>query len=294
MKKKIDLAKKVIEDNLSVFRCPICKQQMTLQQNSLLCENGHCFDLSKNGYLNLLRNPVNSKYNKNLFFSRRKILQNGFLKKLIAEISKLILRDVSNKKCTDLKILDAGCGEGTNLVNIARYIFEQSNTLPVGIGLDISKNGIYIASKDYPGYIWCIADLANCPLNDNQFDFVLNILSPANYSEFTRVLKENGLLIKVIPGTLYLQEIRKRFYKETRKKYYSNKEIINLFQKNFTITNQQRLLYQHKIESNNIFPLLEMTPLSWNFHKESLAIRDPEFLENPTVTVDLMILSGKK
>jgi 23S rRNA (guanine745-N1)-methyltransferase len=294
MKKKIDLAKKVIEDNLSVFRCPICKQQMTLQQNSLLCENGHCFDLSKNGYLNLLRNPVNSKYNKNLFFSRRKILQNGFLKKLIAEISKLILRDVSNKKCTDLKILDAGCGEGTNLVNIARYIFEQSNTLPVGIGLDISKEGIYIAASAYPGYIWLVSDIANIPIKAKQCDFIINILSPANYSEFARVLKDNGFLIKIIPGAHYLQEIRLNFYQQHKKMNYSNEKVVRLFKKNFTVINQQRLSFHREIKRHDILPLMNMTPLSWNIEREELDIASSGFSEIDSITVDLDILIGKK
>jgi 23S rRNA (guanine745-N1)-methyltransferase len=293
MKKKIDLARDVINDNLNLLRCPICKQQLALQNNSLFCENGHCFDLSKNGYVNLLRNPVYSKYSRELFSSRRKILQDGFLNESITEVGKIILKDVRKKRFVDFKILDAGCGEGTNLANIARYIFEQSNIIPVGIGLDISKSGIYIAARDYPGHIWCVADLADSPLNDKQFDFVLNILSPANYSEFTRVLKKNGLLIKVIPGTLYLQEIRKIFYKETEKEYYSNKEIINLFQKNFTIINQQRLLYQHKIESNNILPLLEMTPLSWNFKIDNLEVEGLKFPQINDITVDLIILVGR-
>lgn len=292
MKKKLNLAKKAVDDNLNIFQCPICKQQMIIRKNSLLCKNGHCFDFSRNGYINLLKNPINSKYDKDLFSSRRKILQDGFFSRLISRVGKLILEHLY-KDLVDLKILDAGCGEGTNLVNILKYIFEQSNIITVGLGLDISKSGIYIAARDYPGYIWCVADLANSPLNDKQFDFVINILSPANYSEFTRVLKDNGILIKVIPGSLYLQEIRGKFYKKT-KKSYSNEEMINLFQKNFTIINKERLLYLRKIKSNNILPLLEMTPLSWNYTKGNLRIKDPEFLENPTITVDLIILIGKK
>ncbi len=53
-----------------------------------------------------------------------------------------------------------------------------------------------------------IGDLANLPLLDNSIDILLNLLSPANYQEFARVLKPGGLLIKVIPGSEYLKEVR--------------------------------------------------------------------------------------
>lgn len=37
-----------------------------------------------------------------------------------------------------------------------------------------------------------------------------------------------------------------------------------------------------------------MTPLSWNCTKENLTIKEPEFLEDFTITVDLIVLSGNK
>jgi 23S rRNA (guanine745-N1)-methyltransferase len=294
MKRKIDIAKNVIYDNLCIFRCPICKQQMILQKNFLLCKNAHCFDLSKNGYINLLRNPISSKYNKNLFIARKKILQDDFFKKLIVEIGNFIVKVIKNKQLPDLRILDTGCGEGTNLVSISKYIREKSKINPVGVGLDISKEGIWIAAREYPGYIWCVADLADSPLNDRQFNFILNILSPANYSEFDRLLNDDGILIKVIPGDFYLQEIRKKFYPKNEKKYSSSEESIKLFRKKFTIIKRQRISYQQKIESNNIPCLIEMTPLSWNFKRDNLEIEAFKFPEINNITVDLIILIGKE
>ena len=294
MKTKIDIAKNIIYDNLCIFRCPICKQQMILQENSLLCKNAHCFDLSKNGYVNLLRNPISSKYNKDLFTARKKILQNGFFKKVTAEIGNFIVKAINNEHFPGLKILDTGCGEGTNLVNISKHIYSHTNMIPVGIGLDISREGVYIAAREYPGYIWCIADLADIPLNDRKFNFILNILSPANYSEFERLLNDDGFLIKVIPGAFYLKEIRKIFYPKNKKKYSSSEKTIKLFRKKFTIIKQQRVFYKQKIENNNIPCLLKMTPLSWNFKRDNLEIEEFKFPEISYITVDLIILIGKK
>ena len=93
------------------------------------------------------------------------------------------------------------------------------------MGIDISKEGITMASKAYFGIIWCVADLTNFPLMNEQFDVIINILSPSNYEEFARVLKDDGILIKVVPGNSYLKELRDIFYGEANKREYSNQKL---------------------------------------------------------------------
>ena len=46
----------------SLFCCPLCGRSLARQNHSLYCEKGHCFDLSKEGYANLL--PVGQKHAK--------------------------------------------------------------------------------------------------------------------------------------------------------------------------------------------------------------------------------------
>ncbi len=70
--KKDRYSQNVIKNNIDIFRCPICKQSMSVKDNSLLCLKEHCFDLSKSGYINLLNNPVHSKYDKQMFTARQK------------------------------------------------------------------------------------------------------------------------------------------------------------------------------------------------------------------------------
>ena len=55
-----------------VFICPVCKSSIKLQENSLLCEKNHCFDITKKGYFTLLRknksrNDVTCKMTNNKF-----------------------------------------------------------------------------------------------------------------------------------------------------------------------------------------------------------------------------------
>ena len=62
----------------------------------------------------------------------------------------------------------------------------------------------YLANDILP--ICC--DLYNLPFTDNVFDIVLNFLSPINSKEVSRVLKDNGLIIKIVPTSEYLKELR--------------------------------------------------------------------------------------
>src|SRR5690606_40580058 len=62
--------------------------------------------------------------------------------------------------------------------------------------------------------VWIVADLANLPIATTSIDYILNILSPSNYAEFDRLLKKEGKLIKVIPNSDYLKELRGIFYED--------------------------------------------------------------------------------
>ncbi|MEH6944579.1 SAM-dependent methyltransferase, partial [Bacillus sp. JJ722] len=78
-----------------------------------------------------------------------------------------------------------------------------------------------------------IQDLANTPFKAQQFDVILNILSPSNYAEFNRLLKDDGLVIKVVPRADYLIELREALFDPSSKQSYSNAETVELFHANF-------------------------------------------------------------
>lgn len=46
-----------------MFKCPICHRKMNFSnKNSVVCDKGHCYDLSKPGYLNFIPNEQQTKY----------------------------------------------------------------------------------------------------------------------------------------------------------------------------------------------------------------------------------------
>nr|WP_277345844.1 methyltransferase domain-containing protein [Paenibacillus sp. HB172176] len=261
-----------------------------IQSKSLICSNRHCFDLAKQGYVNLLPRVNKTKYDKPLFEYRRLICNNGFFDPLTTRISEIIRGHLHDDGPT--RLLDAGCGEGSHLTKIQQNLSPCATGSLLAVGIDIAKEGIIAAATEYSNAIWCVADLAKCPFADQQFHFILNILSPANYSEFRRLMLDEGMVIKVVPERDHLIEIRDRVYEGFAKEAYSNANIRNQFKEHFTIMNVDHVRYQVNVNERLIGPLLGMTPLTWRLTAEGLLSMHSRDLRK--VTMDFMILVGMK
>jgi len=288
-KKMISAA--VIARFQEIFRCPVCSGQMQMiNLQSLICINRHCFDIAKQGYVNLLSLAKKTKYDKRMFeYRRRMINKSGFFDPLNDVISNKIINQLRNNEQTS--ILDAGCGEGSHLTKIQEKLFRKTNSV-LAVGIDISKEGISSASAEYSNAIWCVADIANCPFANHRFNFILNILSPANYSEFQRLIADDGMVIKVIPERDYLKELRDIFYEGSEKQVYSNEFTLDHFNEHFEVTDVESVRYQVNLGESDIQPLLGMTPLSWGTTTERLQKIQEMNLQQ--VTMDFKILIGKK
>lgn len=278
-------------ENEDIFRCPICTSTMKIDNlKSLICTNNHCFDISKYGYINMLLKTSKTKYDKQMFISRRIIYDSGLFDPLIEQISQLIIQNTKHKN-HPIKILDAGCGEGYYLSRIKEKVLQEYPYDAVAVGIDISKEAVLIAAKKHIGNIWCVADLANCPFASEQFDIILNILSPSNYSEFQRVLAHDGIIIKVIPNSNYLQELRTIFYEKTAKENYSNDDTKELFEKNLELLDIKHINYNMPVDNENLEHLIYMTPLSWGTTQKNIEKVLKSNID--TITIDLAILTGK-
>ncbi|WP_173276604.1 MULTISPECIES: putative RNA methyltransferase [unclassified Streptococcus] len=265
----------------TAFACPICRENLTLVESSLKCNNRHSFDLAKFGYVNLapqIKQSVN--YDKENFQNRQQILESGFYRAILEAISDLL----SNSKNAKT-ILDIGCGEGF----YSRKL-QESHPDKTFYAFDISKDSVQIAAKSEPNWAvnWFVGDLARLPIKDASMDILLDIFSPANYGEFRRVLSKDGILIKVIPTENHLKEIRQRVQNQLTNKDYSNQDIKNHFQEHFTILSSQITSLTKHITAEQLQALLSMTPLL--FHVDQSKIDWSQLTE---ITIEAEVLVGK-
>nr|WP_295971563.1 methyltransferase domain-containing protein [uncultured Bacillus sp.] len=283
--KSVEVFKKFVE----AFRCPHCKGSLlVIDLKCLKCSKNHTFDFAKQGYVNLMTHSFKSNYNKQLFEARQKIIMESNLYGLLhKKISKVIKGHLAEHPTFPSLILDAGCGEGSHL---HRILDECRSTAITGVGLDISKDSIVMAAKNYKEPIWLVGDLAKSPLEDKSFHVILNILSPSNYKEFKRILVPNGLYIKVVPHSNYLKELREALFEDSKKVIYKNDNTVELFKTHFKLKDGFNLCYTKRLNHVELINLAQMSPLSWNAEKTDIE----SFINRVSseITVDLDILIG--
>lgn len=289
--RKIDRAKAFIRSHSGLLICPICRDRLELQEPArLTCSKRHSFDMARTGYVNLLRGSQGSqKYGRALFEARQGVYQAGLYGPVIELLAEKLKAWIKAQGLSQLSILDMGCGEGSHLAQTAAALQGEAEVFPVGI--DIAKEAIHLAAREYAGCLWCVGDLADAPFADKQFDVILSIFSPSNYKEFARLLADPGLVVKVIPGPDYLREIRIGLYGDTEKEDYSNEDVVRLFEEQYRQVRIVNLRYSQPIKPEHLPALLDMTPLTWSASSEQKERLVKKGI--PEVTIDVSLLIGQ-
>lgn len=267
--------------------CPVCHTPLKRRDASLTCESGHTFTIAAKGYSNLIPNqkPLHG-YNRS-FFENRKTMMHAGLYNHVVEATVQVLEESfgqSSEKHQRLTILDAGCGEGF----YSRTLNEQYGYQV--IGLDVAKDGIAVAAAGGGDVLWLVGDVANIPLTDHSVDAILDVFTPANYAEFSRVLKPCGKLIKVIPGPQHMIEIRELLGDDLSSQTYSNKRVYDYFEEHLGVDNHLHACKTIDLitKSNSFIEgLLQMTPVMFNQNKDAFDIS-----RLTSITVDAEILIG--
>lgn len=242
------------------FICPICKNALKLDNRSLKCINKHCFDLAKEGYVNLL--PVNSKKSKDpgdnskMMVARRAFLETKHYLPLAKKLAEIVENISGN---TPMTVLDIGCGEGyyTGLI-------KSHNTSVHMLGLDISKVAVRYASKRYKDVHFCVASAYDLPVENKAIDILLRVFAPSSASELQRVVKDDGFLITVTPGERHLYQLREVIYKDVRNHFEETALV-----QGFKLENSINLKYSLSLKDlDTVLHLLDMTPFGWKIGDE--------------------------
>lgn len=192
--------------------CPLDGTPLHCHGSTWRCDSGHSFDIASQGYTNLLpvqhkrsRDPGDSK---EMVAARRRFLAAGFYQPIAAAVSRAVLADLPAD--ASISCLDAGCGEGYYLRQLAAAVGDEQ-TLAL-LGLDISKWAVLSAAKQDQRPNWVVGSNANLPVLPGTLDRVLCMFGFPVYAEFARVLKPGGLLVQVDSGPDHLRELREIIY----------------------------------------------------------------------------------
>lgn len=258
-------------EGLNALRCPVCGGDLTRVGDDFACEKRHRVNVNRKGCLNFLSAPVDSCYDAALFQARRRVFAAGCYQPVVEALEAMLPQG-------EQRLLDAGCGDGWYLNALLEKHADWQ-----GAGVDISRDAILQATDQPCTALWCVGDLRKLPFRSGAFTAILDVLTPANYEEFRRVLAPDGLLLKVYPGSGYLREIRTARGMEP----YTEGQVEAYLREKAQVVEERRVMVSHRVTPELWRDFVWMTPLNQDLtdeEKEALAQRPAE-----TVTVDLHI-----
>lgn len=270
-----------------IYKCPLCETALQAQGRSLLCENKHCFDYAKDGYVNL--HPVHEKNSlqpgdsKEMLAARQRFLNAGYYQPLAEEIHQLI-NQLNGSPCN---ILDIGCGEGFYLQALKSLLQSKPNShSPTLSGLDISKEGVRKAAKRKTGAQLSVASAFKLPYFESSFDLVFSVFAPIDLDEVSRVLKPQGHLVAVGPHEQHLRELAEKIYDSAQDHSQSLENLKS--HKRFDVIDEKRLTQTTPINNEHRLDLLKMTPYYWQ--AQSQAGFNLDDLQHITIDFKLLVL----
>lgn len=287
-------------DILSILKCPVCGGKLERISGSIVCTEGHSFDVAKSGYVNLL--PPGKERNaktgdeKTMVRARADFLALGLYDRISSTAAELVEENTDG----DLVAVDMGCGEGHHTVNFASVLGRNRNILT--LGFDASKYATDLASRyslrcgylprggfgeafpsDVQAY-FAAGNLFSLPVVSGSADAALSMFAPVAAAETARILKHGGILCVVASGRNHLREMRETIYSDV---HYNDDEI--KIPEGFKPVARKTLEYEIELSQKSISDLFVMTPFYYKTTAEGRErLLSLEYLK-VTVNTDYLI-----
>lgn len=256
-------------ERLDALACPVCGRPMKRVGEDYACAGGHRVNTNRKGCLNVLSTRTETFYDAELFAARRRVFASGLYDGVADAIDALLPEGPH-------RLLDAGCGDGWYLNALLTRHPDWT-----GAGVDISRDAILQATDQPCAALWCVADLKRLPFQDGAFTAVLDVLTPAGYEEFRRVLAPGGVLLKVYPGGNYLKELRAARGMPP----YEEGQVDSYLRSRTAVMAERHVLHTREVSAELWRDFVWMTPLNQDLspaEKEELAARP-----GGEITIDL-------
>lgn len=249
---------------IEIFCCPACAAVLRESGQVLRCENGHAFDVARQGYVNLLlaqhRRSTDPGYSQAMIASRHEFFAAGHYQRLADAIADLIIAYLPGPG--EPVVLDAGCGEGYYLRRLRQRLAEQDAAGTVLAGVDVSKHGIRLAARDDPDGQYAVASSHRMPVLPGRVSVLLSHFSPVSADDFLRVVAPGGVVLVGGPGADHLFSVKEFLY-ETPARHGTDPALPAAG--GLELIASHRIQYQLALRGpGQVTNLLQMTPYSWS------------------------------
>jgi len=245
-----------------LLRCPKCGLGLARAAGTLTCAAGHCYDIAKEGYVNLLLAHQKASGSpgdtREMLLSRRAFLEAGHYALLSDRINALAAKSLGSTKSRRTIVLDTGCGEGYYLSRLARHLDAD------GCGLDISREAVRLASaRDKSATYVAASALRVLPFPDRAFDVLLTVFAPRNPLEFRRILRAGGVWLAAVPADGHLAQLQAALGLAGLKGS-KEEQFIDSLDGQFMLAATENLRYRRCLSADDVRHLVQMTPTFWH------------------------------
>ncbi|XMB85312.1 methyltransferase domain-containing protein [Mycoplasmatota bacterium WC44] len=281
----------ILDEKQTIIKCPTCGLHLhkNNEKKMFSCSNNHCFDVAKQGYVNLLMSNQSKLRihgdSAEMLDARKSILYGNYYKSVSDYLNKTV-ESILTDKNKEYAVLDMGCGIGYYLTSLKEYLKRDNIDYH---GIDIAKSGIIEATKHDKEISWVVGSSMKLPYLDNSIDVIISIFSPISESECERVLKSNGVLIVISPNKNHLMELKRNIYPTIIEKNYEVNELSSAV---LSKINSSNVIKTIVLEKSNLKNLLLMTPHYWKTTKE--AKEKFYLLDSLSITIDVVVDEYKK
>ena len=105
---------------------------------------------------------------------------------------------------------------------------------------------------------------------DGCCDAVLDVFTPANYAQFGRILKKDGVLIKLAPRAGYLRELREAAGSQLRHTSYDAAPVESYAQAHMNVLEQREITYTVPVDEALAAHIARMTPMLADVDRDKL------------------------
>ncbi len=266
---------------MGILTCPVCKQELKKENRIYKCENNHCFDIAKEGYVNLNssnKSGDSTGDNKEMAVARRDFLNKGYFDVL----ADAVLNCVTQYTKENATVLDICCGEGYYTDFLTRNVKRDF------YAFDLSKNMVRLGAKRKTDATFFVANIANIPLKSESVDFAFHLFAPFHSLEFSRVLKKDGYIVTAVAGENHLFSLKEVLYDTPYINDEKSPDAGNLIlAEKIKVKDTITLNSQEEINA-----LFQMTP--YYYHTPSKGMQNLEKLHSLTTDVEFVLYVYKK
>ena len=189
-----------------ILSCPVCARSLTREERKYTCPAGHSFDVSRQGYVNLLLGKSATVHGDNamMIASRRRFLSRGYYAPLAETLCEMLTAHVRE----GATVLDVGCGEGYYTEHVSRTVTPRDGTV---YAFDISKDALKATAGRKCATLF-VAGAYKMPVLTSSVDAATLLFSPFCREELLRVLAPEGILLLAYPGERHLFGLKQAIY----------------------------------------------------------------------------------